>query len=81
MQTYNHFIDGGEVEPDDGEWLDSIDPYLGEPWARIARGTAADVDRAVTAAARAMREGPWASTTAGSWQWSPATPQADGTPG
>ena len=63
MQTYNHFIDGGEVEPDDGEWLDSIDPYLGEPWARIARGTAADVDRAVTAAARAMREGPWASTT------------------
>jgi aldehyde dehydrogenase (NAD+) len=64
MQTYHQYIDGGEVEPDAGEWLDSIDPYLGEPWARIARGTAADVDRAVTAAARAMRDGPWASITA-----------------
>jgi hypothetical protein len=64
MQTYHHYIDGGEVEPDAGEWLDSVDPYLGEPWARIARDTAADVDRAVTAAARAMRDGPWASITA-----------------
>ncbi|MCA8879571.1 MAG: aldehyde dehydrogenase [Rhodobacteraceae bacterium] len=45
-------------------WLDSIDPYLGKPWARIARGTAADTDLAVTAAKRAMYEGPWAKMTA-----------------
>jgi aldehyde dehydrogenase (NAD+) len=64
MRTYNHYIDGGEVAPESREWLESIDPYLGEPWARIARGTAADVDRAVTAAARVMRGGPWASATA-----------------
>ncbi len=64
MRTYQHFIDGGEVEPAGGEWLNSIDPYLGEPWARIARGTEADVDRAVTAATRAMRHGTWATMTA-----------------
>ena len=45
-------------------WLDSIDPFRGEPWARIAKGTAADVDLAVTAAKRAMYEGPWAKMTA-----------------
>ena len=64
MQTYHHFINGGEVEPAGREWLDSIDPYLGKPWARIAKGNAQDVDRAVTAAARAMRDGPWAKMTA-----------------
>jgi acyl-CoA reductase-like NAD-dependent aldehyde dehydrogenase len=64
MRTYHHFINGGEVEPAGRAWLDSIDPYQGKPWARIAKGTAADVDLAVTAAARAMREGPWAKMTA-----------------
>ena len=55
MRTYHHYIDGGEVEPDAAEWLDSVDPYLGEPWARIARGTAADVDRAVRCGTRHAR--------------------------
>jgi aldehyde dehydrogenase (NAD+) len=64
MRTYHHFISGGEVEPVGREWLDSIDPYLGKPWARIAKGSAQDVDIAVAAAGRAMREGPWARMTA-----------------
>ncbi|HUF88233.1 MAG TPA: aldehyde dehydrogenase [Thermohalobaculum sp.] len=63
MQTYRHFIDGDYTDPAGGEWFDSMDPYRGEPWARIPRGTAADVDRAVAAAKRAMTEGPWAGMT------------------
>lgn len=64
MKTYHHFIDGGYVEPQGRQWMDSIDPYRGQPWARIARGDARDVDHAVRAASRAMRSGPWASMTA-----------------
>jgi len=61
MKTYKHYIDGQYVDPVQGEWFDSVDPYRGEVWARIPRGTAADVDRAVDAARRAMTEGPWAT--------------------
>jgi len=61
MKTYQHYIDGAYVNPAQGEWFDSVDPYRGEVWAQIPRGSAADVDRAVDAAKRAMTEGPWAS--------------------
>lgn len=64
MKTYQHFIDGQYVDPASGRWFESIDPYLGEPWARIPQGDAQDVDRAVAAASRALREGPWSKLTA-----------------
>ena len=64
MKTYNHYIDGQYVEPIGQKWIDSIDPYQGKPWARIPQGCAQDVDRAVAAASRAMREGPWSKMTA-----------------
>lgn len=64
MKQYGHFINGEYVRPCEEMWLDSVDPYLGEPWAQIPRGSAADVDRAVTAASHAMRSGPWATMTA-----------------
>ncbi|MER5435795.1 aldehyde dehydrogenase [Streptomyces sp. NPDC002588] len=61
MTKYRLHIDGDWVDPDSGEWLDTVDPYRGEPWARIARGNSEDVSRAVAAADRAMTVGPWAS--------------------
>ena len=64
MQTYQHFIDGQYVDPISGRWFDSVNPYLGEPWARIPQGCAQDVDRAVAAASRAMREGSWSKMIA-----------------
>jgi (Z)-2-((N-methylformamido)methylene)-5-hydroxybutyrolactone dehydrogenase len=64
VKSYGHFISGAYVEPVAGQWLDSLDPYRGEPWAKIARGSAADVDKAVKAASAALREGPWATMTA-----------------
>lgn len=64
MKNYSHFIDGKYVEPIGGKWIDSIDPYLGEPWARVPQGCARDVNAAVGAASRAMRSGPWSKMKA-----------------
>ena len=61
MKTYQHFIGGQYVDPIGGKWIDSIDPYRGEAWARIPQGCVRDVDRAVAAASLALREGPWAT--------------------
>ncbi len=64
MKTYQHWINGAEVPPAGGEWIDTVDPYRGEAWARIPRGTKADADRAVAAAHEAMYKGPWSRMTA-----------------
>ena len=58
-----HFIDGQWQAGATGETLPVIDPSTGEVFDEIARGTAADVDRAV-AAARAALNGPWGRLTA-----------------
>jgi len=61
LKTYQHFIAGEYVDPIGGKWIDSMDPYRGEVWARIPQGCARDVDRAVAVASLALREGPWAT--------------------
>ena len=53
------YIDGQEIEASSGEWIDSFNPYTGEVWAKIARCTAADAERAVKAAHAAFSSGPW----------------------
>ena len=52
------FIAGEWVAPIDGGVRGSIDPATGRPWADVAFGGTADIDRAV-AAARTAFEGPW----------------------
>jgi len=52
------FIANRWEKPAAGETLPVIDPSSGEEFARIARGTAPDIVRAV-GAARAAAEGPW----------------------
>ena len=64
MKKYQLFIDGEYVDPVSGQWIDTVDPYRGEAWAQIPRGNAQDVDRAVAAAARAMRQTTWTDMTA-----------------
>ena len=64
MKKYGLYIDGREVDPQGGEWLETVDPYRGEAWASIARGGAEDVDRAVAAAKLAMTKGAWATMSA-----------------
>ena len=58
MQTYQLYIDGAWSDAMPAKWFDSVNPYSGEPWAKIAHGSAADVDRAVAAARQAF-EGEW----------------------
>jgi len=54
MRQYTLFIDGRRTEAASGRRYDSVDPFLGEPWASAADGDAADVDAAVAAARRAL---------------------------
>jgi aminomuconate-semialdehyde/2-hydroxymuconate-6-semialdehyde dehydrogenase len=58
------WIDGASVDALDGATYDDVDPAAGEVFARIASGSAADVDRAVAAARRAFDTGPWPRATA-----------------
>ena len=62
MKKYQHFINGKWTDPDSGEWFDSENPYTGEVWAQIARGNAADVDKAVKAAKDAFENG-WGTSS------------------
>lgn len=64
MKIYQHYIDGQYVDPIGGHWIDSLDPYRGTAWAQIPKGCAQDADRAVAAADRALRDGPWSKMTA-----------------
>lgn len=61
--TLANRIDGEDVAPASGAYLETENPYTGKAWGRIARSDARDVDLAVAAAKRAMREGPWAQMT------------------
>ena len=63
ITQYPMFIGGEWVEAAGGERFDSGDPYTGETWASFPRAGAADADRAVEAARRAL-DGPWGSMTA-----------------
>ncbi len=63
MHAYKMLIDGEWVDSVNGTTFETTDPYTGEPWATIPRGSPADADRAVDAAERAM-SGPWGTMTA-----------------
>ena len=54
------FIDGQSVAALGGETFDCVNPATGALLARMARGQAADVDRAVASGLAAWRDGRWA---------------------
>lgn len=64
MTTYDLYIDGRGVAPGNGAYFDTVEPYSGEVWAQIARGTIEDADRAVRAADTAFRHPDWRDLTA-----------------
>ncbi len=53
------FIDGRFVESASGESIAVIDPTNGDTLGAVPAAAAADIDRAVAAARRALEEGPW----------------------
>jgi aldehyde dehydrogenase (NAD+) len=58
------YIDGSFTDSSSGATFETENPFTGQVWATVARGNADDVDRAVRAAHRAFRSGPWPSFTA-----------------
>ncbi|NKQ58063.1 aldehyde dehydrogenase [Amycolatopsis sp. K13G38] len=59
-ENFRLYIDGQFVDAQDGRTFDSINPYTGEVWARLADAGPADVERATLAAKRAFEPGsPW----------------------
>ncbi len=67
MNTLAHeslLIGGQWLQSASGEWIDSLNPYTGQPWARIPRGGPADVEQAVRAARDAFAAPAWRGLTA-----------------
>ena len=60
-REYLLFINGESTEASGGELKELVEPATGEPLAKVAMGTEADVDRAVEAARSAL-EGDWGRT-------------------
>jgi len=61
------FVGNRWVPPDNGQTIDVLDPSVGKAFARIARGNAADIGRAVDAARAALGEfgnGDWGRLSA-----------------
>jgi aldehyde dehydrogenase (NAD+) len=54
------FINNDWVDAVEGKTFDTYNPATGEVIAKVAAGTAGDVDRAVKAARTALESGPWA---------------------
>ncbi len=61
MTTRGLFIDGTRTDASGGAESSVRDPATGQKIARVARASAADVDRAVTVAQRRFQEGAWRS--------------------
>jgi aldehyde dehydrogenase (NAD+) len=59
VQTFYHFINGQWVPAANNETFDVLNPATGQLAAKVAKGTAEDVDRAVKAARAAFDEGDW----------------------
>ena len=64
VTAYENLIGGGWQPASDGRTLDMISPSDGQAFARIARGTKADIDAAVRAARHAFEAGAWGKLTA-----------------
>lgn len=64
MPHYSLFIDGQWCEGTEGQTMQSINPATGQPWATFACASSSDVERAITAARRALQDPVWRDMTA-----------------
>lgn len=62
MQKFQQYIDG--IFDDGSGRFESLDPATGAAWAEMPEAREVDVERAVTAAERALWDGPWSRMTA-----------------
>jgi len=66
MRQYQMYIGGEWVDSLSGEWYEDMNPYTGEPFARVPSGSRADTGRAIEAASAAFPE--WSATLPGERQ-------------
>ncbi|MCW3474748.1 aldehyde dehydrogenase [Limobrevibacterium gyesilva] len=59
VRSFEMYVDGAFSGAEQDRRFLSVNPATGEPWASIPDASAADVDRAIQAAHRAFRQGPW----------------------
>src|SRR5918994_3474538 len=62
LPQYELYVAGGTSAPASGRFYETVDPYTGQPWARVPDAGDEDVERAVEAA-RAAFEGEWGALT------------------
>ncbi len=53
------------VEPSEGKYFETLNPATGKPIAKVAEGTAADIDKAVKAARAALENPAWKKMSPG----------------
>ncbi|MEW5420792.1 aldehyde dehydrogenase [Amorphus sp. 3PC139-8] len=59
LETLANFVDGAFCPPVGGAYWETENPYTAEAWGLVPRSGAEDVERAVVAAKKAFRHGPW----------------------
>jgi acyl-CoA reductase-like NAD-dependent aldehyde dehydrogenase len=64
MQDYQMLIGGKWAASAGKDWIESFNPFTAKPWARVPRGTVADVDAAVASAKQAFVSKEWSAMTA-----------------
>jgi len=63
MDKFKLYINGAFCDAATGDWFETYDPYLGRPWALVAKGGEQDVNAAVEAAHFQATEGEWSRLT------------------
>lgn len=62
VETFEMWVNGRST-PGTGGWMDSVNPYTQEVWARVPQASLQDVSDAVGAASEAFANGPWPEST------------------
>ena len=63
LKRYQMYIDGEWTDAENGATFTSVNPATGETWAVVPEASERDVNRAVEAAHRAFKDGPWSKLT------------------
>ena len=63
LKRYQMYIDGEWTDAENGATFTSVNPATGETWAEVPEASERDVNRAVEAAHRAFKDGPWSKLT------------------
>jgi (Z)-2-((N-methylformamido)methylene)-5-hydroxybutyrolactone dehydrogenase len=64
LPSWQMLVGGRWCDAAGGQWVESYDPFTGQPWAHIPRGGPRDAQAAVAAAAAAFTDPAWAGLTA-----------------